>query len=352
MGLGTRLVRENDMNPMMYTMRFSRDVHPLFHLARQFLLEDPSARIHPKKRKISESHDLTFEDGAHANYCEKSIDPKKVAEMLPRPILENLVIDGADISFNDGRGSEYDAVNDRMKLKGTADFYHEVGHRIWNQNIIPVGEEEQKDAVNHSVEGGGARRQIITTRMLPSTHKEYAKLVGAQTPQLVRKDVRNGVKWNDLEEVFAENFNAMVQGRRMWVFNPKTTLEDMLGFFRKCGIIDRKFESMYRFIMSGYPKRHRVKHIKHPYEFGCGGDGGPIDACSGEVTNRVIANRHVLEAAMEGVPNVVQEVAIRCDITPEFANYCLRHKPEAVKAEIELLGTYADKGKHCLYTQF
>ena len=328
-----------------YTM-LGRGRHPLYELAQEYLKQNKKAKLHPEKNLIKDHLDLSHRFTARIDFCEKSLDPKIVCRHLPKPVLRALLKDSLEIKFEDGLGSAYDALAKKMGVKGTPDFYHEIGHHYWNCALIPKEEEEQRQAVIHSMTKGKTERKTLEERLIPSTHKRYALLVGAHSGQFLWPKNTASHRLNDLDEQFARNFDYLIRGQPMEVLEAsKAKLKDMLDFFEDEGIIDKEFKDFYiRHMKENYRGTEFIR-ISKPEDIWDGvfskqakrGEQYPISM-------REIADLHIFKERIKkyselvkdwGLPNlpIEQETAIRLDITPEFAQYCLeKDKAKVIEA--------------------
>jgi hypothetical protein len=332
MASATKFINAKDLNNMFqYTVKFGGcELYPLYQLAQEYLKANPNAKIHSDERNIISDIDLKKADTSILISCEKSLDLKMVAKLLPAPLLDTLIEDSVKIKMGDGAGSEYDAVKGIINNKGTADFYHEIGHHIWNKLIIPKDEANQKKAVNNSIINKGLDRKILPAKLIPSTHKEYAKLVGAETGQYITKkwlgNHSDCGKWNDLDEFFSENFNRLVQGRRMVVMNSSNAkLDDMLSFYKKNNLIDDEYAKQYKFNISVLKKIEGIEGFTP----------------AGAMSNQVLALHHLLNEMREKRRELTEaeQIAVRLDLTPEFAAYCLEKDKCAVNKQLEIYRT-------------
>ncbi len=341
----TRLVNRKKLldGDVMYTMCFNGR-HPLYELAQEYLKAFPGKDVHPEKKNFDAGFDLKDPMRARILSCAKSLDTKLVARFLPTPVLRKLTGDTVEIHMEDGNGSHYDAISNQIEAKGTHDFYHEIGHFYWNKAIIPTTECEQREAVKKSLSANKTRRIPLEDRLIPSTHKRYAKLVGAHTGQFLFPNGTFNIRLNDLDEHFARNFDYLVRGQPLEVLDRSTaTLKDMLDFYQDVGMIDTEFRKFYEASMQYEHWSRGIKKIGPPYNME---DGNPLQLK--DVADLIVFKKRVKDylayaaSKMPQLPTII-ELGLRLDITSGFATYCLTHDKEIVIEALKYAGTGSEK---------
>lgn len=341
----TKLVNRKKLfdGDVMYTM-CCNGTHPLYELAQKYLQEFPGKDVHPENKNFDKSLDLKEKLRARIITCAKSLGPKLVARFLPTPVIRKLTGDTVEICMGDRTGSHYDAIKNQIEAKGTDDFYHEIGHFYWNKAIIPSNESEQREAVKKSLSADRARRISLEDRLLPSTHKRYAKLVGAHSGQFLFPNGTFNIRLNDLDEHFARNFDYLVRGQPLEVLDrSKTAVKDMLDFYQDVGMIDAEFRKFYEASMQYEHGPQGLKKIGPPYKME---DGNPLQLS--DIADLIVFKKRVKDylayaaSKMPQLPLII-ELGLRLDITPGFASYCLTHSKEIVLEAMQYTGTGNEK---------
>ncbi|MEM4263487.1 MAG: hypothetical protein QW666_01150 [Candidatus Woesearchaeota archaeon] len=326
-----------DGNP--YTV-FFKGRHPLYALAQEYLKAFSGRDVHPAKMNFDKNLDLKDRFRARMLSCAKSLDPKTVVMLLPLPVIRKLTGDTVEIRMDDGNGSCYDAIENKIEAKGTHDFYHEIGHFYWNKAIIPINEPEQRKAVQNSLSADKTRRIALEDRLIPAVHKKYAQLVGAHSGQFLFPDGTFYARMNDLDEHFARNFDYLVRGQPLEVLDrSKASLKDLLDFYQENGIIDVEFRKFYEASMQEKYGVQDLKRIRPPYDMK---DGNPLKL--DEIADLLVFKKRLKSFSAYGLsrlPNLPLdlEVSLRLDITPEFAGYCLAKNKDKVIESLQYAGT-------------
>ena len=204
---------------------------------------------------------------------------------------------------------------------------------------------------------GNTERKTLEERLIPSTHKRYSLIVGAHSGQFLwPKDTANH-RLNDLDEHFARNFDYLIRGQPMEVLEEsKAKLKDLLDFFEDEGVIDKAFRDFYERHMKENYRGIEFIRISRPEDIWDGVFSKEAKREHYPISMREIADLHVFKQRVKkygelikdwGLPSlpVEQETAIRLDITPEFAQYCLEKDKTKVIEALKYTMTLTDKLK-------
>lgn len=174
------------------------------------------------------------------------VPPYRIIRLLPECLVDQLIKAEFELEYDNGAAcSSYDARQNKAYVKKTNDLLHEIGHAMWYEKIL-LKEGQQKKAVINSLSEDSTERKELHPKQIPTIHKLYAKLVGAQTGQFLTRKYR-GHRLNDLEEHFARNFDYLLKGKPLEVIDDReATLQRFMKFYSILKIIDPQFEQFYR----------------------------------------------------------------------------------------------------------
>jgi len=232
-----------------YTIFSSNQSSSLHNLASEYRKRYPKRPVH-SEILISEITDPTSRNSISSPKL--WIETRVIIKLIPDPVLQRLVRDRINITYNDGTGSYYDSLNATVSMKGAQDFIHEIGHHIWNSWLIRNDESEKQTAIHASLSIGARSRKRLPDDLIPDAHKEYATLVGAYSGQFIKSCDLGKIsnRKNDLEEHFARNFDYLLRGRVLDVtHHSKAGLENLLDFFIRHGLSDAQHASLYRYLL-------------------------------------------------------------------------------------------------------
>ncbi len=198
---------------------------------------------------------VTTKDGVPVSMVNTQFDelpPTDILELLPEPALQILLHSKFMLTYqNGGAGDEYDARTGTATLKKTNDLLHEIGHALWYALISP-NESFQKGAAIAALLADGSKRIRLPDHALPTLHREYAALVGAHSGQLLLNSYPSARK-NDLEELFARNFDYLIKGKPLTALpSSASSMDDMLDFYGHHDVIDKNFTRFYRTSINRY----------------------------------------------------------------------------------------------------
>jgi len=137
--------------------------------------------------------------------------PNDLLAIMPAALGDHLLKSGLEIMPSGGMaGVSSRTVGNAIGLStlGAHDFFHEIGHFIWANELTP----RQK--------------------------KEYAKLVGAHNIRRLFEEKPND-RHNDTEEHFARNVQNVLILRKLERVKPGPA-KDLLAFMKKIGVIDEE----------------------------------------------------------------------------------------------------------------
>ncbi len=195
----------------------------------------------------------------------REIPPYVIVRLLPDSLVRLLLASDFKLWYkNEEAGNEYGAEQHVAFIKSTHDLLHEIGHGLWYDLISPQ-EEDQKQCVIHSVNKDNDNlntfRSTLGSQFIPSLHTRYATLVGAYSGQFLVQHHPNERK-NDLEELFARNFDFLMKGKPLTALpSSPACLDDFLDFYREHEVIDSRFEDFYALSIRTHYDRKGVEKI-------------------------------------------------------------------------------------------
>lgn len=297
-----------------YTIFSSNQSSPLHNLAGEYRKRYPKRPVH-SEILISEITDPTSRNSISSPKL--WIETRVIIKLLPDPVLQRLVKDRINITYNDGTGSYYDSLSATISMKGAQDFIHEIGHHIWNSWLIRDDEAEKQTAIHASLSIGARSRKRLPDDLIPDAHKEYATLVGAYSGQFIKPYGLGKIsnRKNDLEEHFARNLDYLLRGRVLDVtHHSKAGLENLLDFFIRHGISDARHASLYRYLLKEIYGEKDLNYID------------PKDAKDGvAMTRDELFTYHQGRIMFEtGKPlNKNGKISLALDLEEDFIDFCL-----------------------------
>src|SRR3989338_8784748 len=231
-GLATMVFDKHgrDLSTGKYTMMMSNELHPLSKLATGFKRDHPNKKIHRQSRLVTKKYDLDENPNAKPVFVPKSLEPNIVLKLLPKILLARLLADPVlKMAMNDGMGSEYDARTATVSVKGTHDFYHEIGHHAWSYYLPKPEEVAQRDAIIAALPEDRSTRHTVPMTMVPQRQRRYSQLVGGYDGQ--RLAAGKITRATDLDEHFARNFDYLIKRKPISVLPGKHDLPEFLKLY-------------------------------------------------------------------------------------------------------------------------
>ena len=315
-----------------YTMWMSKEPHHLAKLAARYKKDHHDKRIHRQLRLITKRYDLDEYPDAKPFSVPKSLEPTIVMKILPKILLARLIADPLlKMAMEDGMGSDYEAKTASVRVKGTHDFIHEIGHHAWSYYLPGAEEVVQRNAVINATPDDHSTRRTLQIHMVPRRQRLYSQLVGGFDGQ--RLAAGKVTRATDLDEHFARNFDYLMKRKPLSVM-PAQKLRDIrkfLEFYLESGLVDQEFLESYMYIAGKEGGGARFFKVESPDRFQ---DGDMV-------TMDRIALIHVLDAERRvgRQLTLTEELAIRLDITSGFAEFALAKDKTALIKTLELYGT-------------
>ncbi len=320
------------LNGGRYTVMMGIELHPLARLAARYKRDNPKSRVHRQQKLVTKRYDLDEDPDVKPFSVEKTLEPNIVLKILPKVLLTRLLADPLlKMAMHDGMGSDYEAKEAKINIKGTHDFIHEIGHHAWSYYLPGVEEVAQRDAVIGATPDDHSTRHTLPFQMVPQRQKAYSQLVdGHDGQRLVAGKVTRAT---DLDEHFARNFDYLIKRKPLSVM-PAKSLRDIrkfLEFYLVSGLIDQEFVDSYMYIAGKEGAGGRFFKIESPSRFQDGDS----------VTMDRIALIHVLDAERRvgRQLTLTEELAIRLDLTLGFAEFALAKDKTALIKTLELYRT-------------
>jgi len=298
-----------------YTLVSSNQPSPLYDMAKKYRKKYPKRPVH-SEFLISEITDPISQNSMSSPKL--WIEARVVIRLMPDIVLARLLNDPVIIKYNDGTGSFYDPLSIIISIKGAQDFIHEIGHHIWNTWLIRDDEDEKRIAVNQSYVNGAEFRKRLPDDLIPDSHKEYAGLIGAWSGQFIEapSQIKISKRRNDLEEHFARNFDYLLRGRVLDVSrHSRARLGNLLHFFIKYGLSDKKHSSLYRHLLKEIYGKESLNYID-PNE---AEDG--ISMTRDELFN-YHKNRIVFETGKD--ISITSQISLALDLKEDFIEFCIK----------------------------
>ena len=187
--------------------------------------------------------------GTTLELCYGQMPPRDIVRgLLPDTLVTHFLSTNVNARYSDGPRSSYDKTKKLATVVHTGDLLTILGYALLDTMPLPRNPEKLRSCKDISL------------------RDSYANLIGAyseecltQQPELINEYID---RRNTVDEHFGRNLDRLLRIRPLHVLPDQvTSLDDMLDLYSAYGIIDDKFEEVYRFCTSKIGDRRGLKEV-------------------------------------------------------------------------------------------